>query len=164
MGINPDIRRGRSVVHVLHAQLVSVPKYRRGVFTNEILNRCEEIMREVCTKANTELREFNGERDHVHLVIHYPPGQAVRLRRQPQGRLRPLSPQGVRRPHPRKYLWGEHFWSPSYLAAFAGGAPLSVIKEYIEQRQRPLERGRQISPEKPFLPSPKGPGFLARSR
>jgi putative transposase len=70
---NPDIRRGRSVVHTLHAHLVFVPKYRRGVFTDEILTRCEEIMREVCEKANAELREFNGERDHVHLLIHYPP-------------------------------------------------------------------------------------------
>jgi hypothetical protein len=45
--------------------LVFVPKYRRNVFTDEILARCEEIVREVCTKANAELREFNGEADHV---------------------------------------------------------------------------------------------------
>ena len=67
---NPDIRRGRSVVYALHAHLVFVPRYRRGVLTDEALTRCEEIMREVCAKANTELREFNGERDHVHLLIY----------------------------------------------------------------------------------------------
>jgi putative transposase len=70
---NPDIRRGRSVVYTLHAHLVFTPKYRRKVFTDEILRRCEEIMREVCAKANVELREFNGETDHVHLLVHYPP-------------------------------------------------------------------------------------------
>ncbi|MQA63851.1 MAG: IS200/IS605 family transposase [Actinophytocola sp.] len=108
-----------------------------GVFTDKILNRCGEIMREVWAKANAELREFNGERDHVHLLIHYLPGQALGARRLPQGRLRPPPAQGIRRPHQR-YLWSEHFCSPSYFAASCGGAPLSVVKEYIEQQKHPL--------------------------
>ncbi|MER5919040.1 IS200/IS605 family transposase [Streptomyces mirabilis] len=135
---NLDIRRGRSVVYTLHAHLVFVPKYRRGVFTDEILTRCEEIMREVCEKANAELREFNGEPDHVHLLIHYPP--QVKLSAL-VGSLKGVSAHYLRKEyaaHIRKYLWGEHFWSPSYFAASAGGAPLSVIKEYIEQQKRPL--------------------------
>src|SRR5712664_3524589 len=63
---NPDIHRGRTVVYTLHAHLVFTPKYRRGPFTDEILRRCEEIMRAVCADFETELVEFNGERDHVH--------------------------------------------------------------------------------------------------
>ncbi|MET7355241.1 transposase, partial [Streptomyces mirabilis] len=39
--------------------------------------------------------------------------------------------------HIRTYLWGDHFWSPSYFAASCGGAPLAVIKEYIENQKRP---------------------------
>ncbi|GGT04180.1 hypothetical protein GCM10010254_25720 [Streptomyces chromofuscus] len=39
--------------------------------------------------------------------------------------------------HIRKYLWGEHFWSPSSFAASCGGVPLAVIKEYIEKQKRP---------------------------
>src|SRR2546430_17008026 len=70
---NPDVRRGRSVVYTLHAHLVFTPRYRRGVFTDAILKRCEEIMREGCTDFGAELREVNGERDHVHLLVHYPP-------------------------------------------------------------------------------------------
>ncbi|MET7921092.1 IS200/IS605 family transposase, partial [Streptomyces avermitilis] len=53
------------------------PKYRRGPFTDEILRRCEEVMRDVCTDFGAELREFNGERDHVHLLVHYPPKVAI---------------------------------------------------------------------------------------
>ncbi|MFF3359742.1 transposase, partial [Streptomyces sp. NPDC002917] len=34
-------------------------------------------------------------------------------------------------------LWGDHFWSPSYFAASCAGAPLSIIKEYIENQKRP---------------------------
>ncbi|MFJ3923325.1 IS200/IS605 family transposase [Streptomyces sp. NPDC090022] len=57
----------------LHAHVVFPPRYRRGPFTDEILSRCEDIMRNVCADFGTELVEFNGERDHVRLLVHYPP-------------------------------------------------------------------------------------------
>jgi putative transposase len=57
--------------------LVITPKYRRGPFTDEILQRCEEVMRDVCTDFRAQPREFNGERDHVHLLVHYPPKVAI---------------------------------------------------------------------------------------
>jgi putative transposase len=69
---NPDIRRGRTVVYHLHAHLVFVTKYRRGVLDDEMLTRCEEVMRKVCEDFGAELKEFNGETDHVHLLVHYP--------------------------------------------------------------------------------------------
>ncbi|MFC8519735.1 IS200/IS605 family transposase [Streptomyces sp. NPDC057257] len=131
------MRRGRSVVHTLHAHLVFTPKHRRGVFTDDLLTRCEEIMRDVCTDFGAELTEFNGERDHVHLLIHYPPKVALsRL----VGSLKGISARRLRQEFPdhiRRYLWGDHFWSPSYFAASAGGTPLSVVKEYIENQKRP---------------------------
>jgi putative transposase len=117
--------------------LVFVPKYRRGVFTDDILRRCEEIMRDVCADFRAELREFNGERDHVHLLVHYPP--QVKLSTL-VGSLKGVSARRLRQEyndHIRKYLWGDHFWSPSYFAASCGGAPLSIIKEYIENQKRP---------------------------
>jgi putative transposase len=134
---DPDIRRGRSVVYNLHAHLVFVTKYRRGAFTDAMLTRCEQVMRDVCAGFGTELREFNGETDHVHLLVHYPPNVALsRLVNSLKGvsarRLRQEFPD-----HIRRYLWGQHFWSPSYFAGSCGGAPLSIIKEYIEQQKRP---------------------------
>ncbi|MFF3518490.1 transposase, partial [Streptomyces sp. NPDC002573] len=57
---NPHIRRGRSVVCTLHAHLVFTPKYRRGPFTGEILTRCEEVMRDVCTDFSAELNTSQG--------------------------------------------------------------------------------------------------------
>lgn len=68
---NADIRRGRHVVYNLHAHLVFVTKYRREVFNDDMLTRCEEIMRNVCTDFGADLIEFNGEEDHVHLLVHY---------------------------------------------------------------------------------------------
>jgi putative transposase len=117
--------------------LVFTPKCRRGPFTDAILSRCEEIMRDVCTDFGAELREFNGETDHVHLLVHYPPKVALsRL----VGSLKGVSARRLRQEFPdhiRRYLWGEHFWSPSYFAGSCGGAPLAVIKEYIENQKRP---------------------------
>ncbi|MGP4090418.1 IS200/IS605 family transposase [Streptomyces sp. KR55] len=131
------MRRGRSVVYILHAHLVFTPKCRRGPFTDEILQRCEEIMRDVCADFGAELREFNGESDHVHLLVHYPPKVALsRL----VGSLKGVSARLLRQEfndHIRTYLWHEHFWSPSYFAGSCGDAPLAVIKEYIENQKRP---------------------------
>jgi hypothetical protein len=54
--------------------------------------------------------------------------------------------------HIRTYLWGDHFRSPSYFAASCGGAPLSIINEYIENQKRP-GRGLQCRPVEPAGPS-----------
>ena len=113
------MRRGRTVACSLHAHLIFTPKYRRGPFTG------------------AELREFNGEPGHVHLLVRYPPKIALsRL----VGSLKGVSARRLRQEFPahiRTYLRGEHFWSPSYFAASCGGAPLAIIKEYIEQQKRP---------------------------
>lgn len=133
----PEYRRGRSVVTCLHAHLVFTPKYRRGVFTATLLETCERTMREVCDNFDVTLVEFNGEPDHVHLLIEYPP--TVQLSRLVNS-LKGVSARVLRRDHMpaiRRYLWGEHFWSPSYFAGSVGGAPLDILKTYIENQNRP---------------------------
>jgi putative transposase len=117
--------------------LVFTLKYRRGPFTDEILTRCEEVMRNVCADFETELVEFNGERDHVHLLVNYPPKVALSKL---VGSLKGVSARRLRQEYPdhiHKYLSGEHFWSPSYLAASCGGSPLTIINDYIEQQKHP---------------------------
>ena len=94
-------------------------------------------MRAVRADFETKLAEFNGDTDHVHLLVHYPPKVSPsRL----VGSLKGASARRLRQEFPghiRKYLWGDHFWSPSYFAASCGGAPQSIIKEYIENQRRP---------------------------
>ena len=68
-----DLRRGRHVVYNLHVHLVFVAKYRRKVFTKEILDDMQAIFEEVCSKFEAQLVEFDGECDHVHLLVVYPP-------------------------------------------------------------------------------------------
>ncbi|MFC7640066.1 IS200/IS605 family transposase [Streptosporangium lutulentum] len=132
-----EYRRGRHVVSAMHAHLVFVTKYRGNVFDDEMLRRCEEIMIEVCDGFEAELRAFNGEDDHVHLLVHYPPKVAISKLVN--------SLKGVSSHYLRKEFTGRvnraimhgPFWSPSYFAASCGGAPLTVIKAYIEQQRRP---------------------------
>ncbi|MFF4689783.1 IS200/IS605 family transposase [Streptomyces sp. NPDC001307] len=124
--------------HTLHVHLVFVTKYRRKAFTDEMLTRCEEIMREVCTDSEAELKQFNGEQGHVHLLVHYPP--KVQLSKLVNS-LKGVSARLLRREydaHVRRYLWGGHFWSGPYFPASCGGAPLTVVQQYIERQQRPV--------------------------
>lgn len=102
-----------------------------------MLTFCEHLMHSVCADLDAELREFNGETDHVHLLAHYPPSLALSVL---VNRLKGVSSRRLRQQYPteiRKYLWGAHFWSPSYFSASCRGAPLTVIKRHIEQQQRP---------------------------
>jgi putative transposase len=121
----------------LHAHLVFTTKYRRDALTGPILTRREEIMQAVCVDFGAQLREFNGEDDHVHLLVHYPPSVALsRLINSLKG----VSARRLRHEHGthlRRYLWGSHLWSPSYFAGSCGGAPLATVREYIENQKHP---------------------------
>jgi REP element-mobilizing transposase RayT len=72
-----EIRRGRSCVFCMHVHLVFVTKYRKKVFTKAILQVLEEIFCSVCMDFEAQLIEFDGEKDHVHLLVNYPPKVSV---------------------------------------------------------------------------------------
>lgn len=114
-----------------------VTKYRRGALTGEMLDTCEEAMAKVCADFGCELAEFNGEDDHVHLLVRFP--ATLQLSRLVNS-LKGVSSRILRRDHMdhlRHYLWGRHLWSRSYYCGTAGGAPLSVISDYIDSQRRP---------------------------
>ena len=137
MNKSNDIRHGRHCVFNLHIHLVFVTKYRRSVFTKAVLEDLKEIFASVCQDFEAELVEFDGEKDHVHLLINYPPKVSVsRL----VNILKGVSSRLIRK---KRYaciqdkLWAGALWSPSYFAASCGGAPISIIKQYIEQQDTP---------------------------
>lgn len=137
MSNEQELRHGRHCVFNLHVHLVFVTKYRRNVFTIDILNDLEAIFNSVCADLGAQLVEFNGEHDHVHLLVHYPPKVAISTL---VNALKGVSSRLIRRrnhPDIQKKLWGNALWSPSYFAASCGGAPIAIIKQYIEQQQAP---------------------------
>ncbi|MFH8474044.1 IS200/IS605 family transposase [Streptomyces sp. NPDC018000] len=118
--------------------MVFVTKYRRGVFNDEMLTRCEEITRKVCEDFEAEPKEFNGERDHVHILINYPPNVAVSKL---VNSLKGVSARRIRQEftgHINRAITHGHLWSPSYFSASCGGAPPAIVRQYIEQQKRPL--------------------------
>ncbi|MCX7258525.1 MAG: IS200/IS605 family transposase [Polaromonas sp.] len=135
MNKNQELRRGRHCVFALHVHLVFVTKYRRGVFKAEHMAAMQRIMASICKDFEAQLVEFNGEADHVHLLVNYPPkvalstlvnslkGVSSRLMRKEYGDFHPwLKRRGV-------------LWSPSYFAASCGGAPIEILRQYIQQQQ-----------------------------
>ena len=132
-----EVRTGRHCVFMMHVHLVFVTKYRRGVFTKEILDDLRGIFAKVCTVFEAELIEFDGEDDHVHLLVNYPPKVAVSKL---VNSLKGVSSLLIRKkgyPSIQKKLWGNALWSPSYFAGSCGGAPIDIIRKYIEQQQTP---------------------------
>jgi putative transposase len=107
------------------------------VFTAAPLEGIEEIMRDVCADFETGLAEFNGESNHVHLLVNFPPKVAPsRL----VNRLKGVSSRRMRQefPDPARHYWrANRLWSGSYFAGSVGGAPISVLRQYIEQQNRP---------------------------
>ncbi|MFV2085353.1 IS200/IS605 family transposase [Micromonospora sp. LOL_021] len=131
------IRTGRHCVFAMHVHLVFVTKFRHTVFTDRHLTRMEQIMRDVCTDFEAELVEFNGEDNHVHLLVDHPPKVAVsRL----VNSLKGVSSRRPRQEFPdlaRHFYRANKLWSGSYFAGSVGGAPLSIVTQYIEQQNRP---------------------------
>jgi len=133
-----DFRTGRQVVFDLHVHLVFSTKYRRGVITDRVRDFLKGAMAKVCQDFETELLEFDGEDDHVHLLVAYPPKVAISLL---VSRLKGASARRLRNmgfPELKQKLWGDHFWSPSYCAISCGGAPMEVIKQYIQDQRKGL--------------------------
>lgn len=133
---NQEIRSGRHCVFNMHVHLVFVTKYRKDVFTKSMLGAMKGMFEKVCSDFEAELTEFNGEDDHVHLLINYPPKVAVSNL---VNSLKGVSSRHLRKEFPeiKNKLWGGSLWSPSYFASSCGGAPLEIIKQYIEQQQSP---------------------------
>ena len=83
-----------------------------------------------------QLVEMGGEDDHVHLLVQYPPKVAVSNL---VISLKGVSSRLLRkeRPDVEKRYWKGVLWSPPYFASSCGGAPISIVRQYIEQQQTP---------------------------
>lgn len=120
----------------MHVHLVFVTKYRRHVFSKASLVALETMFKKICADAQSELLSFEGERDHVHLLVNYPPQVCVSklvnsLKGASSRRLRTECPEIL------EHYWKGVLWSPSYFASSCGGAPLEIIKQYIAGQDRP---------------------------
>ena len=125
-------------VYNLNYHLVLVTKYRRRCMTGPMLDRLEVICRNTAVKWECAVPEFNGEADHVHLLLALTPKV---LPSAFVNNLKTVTSRLLRKEfseHLKKVYWSKPvFWSRSYCILTVGGAPLSVLKQYIEQQERP---------------------------
>ena len=130
------IRQGRHCVFLMHVHLVFVTKYRSPVFTKIHLDTIQNVFTQICESFESELIEFDGEKDHVHLLINYPPKISISKL---VNSLKGVSSRRLRQYHDdiHQYYWKRVLWSPSYFAGSCGGAPIDLIRKYIEQQQTP---------------------------
>ena len=139
MDTKSDWRTGRHCIFENYVHLVFLPKYRKKVFTKTMLDRLSVLFTETSLQMDCELLEFDGEEDHVHLLVRIHPKHAISNF---VGKLKGKSAYFLRQefaPELSKKLWGNHLWAHSYCAVSCGGAPLEIVKKYIENQRTPLE-------------------------
>ena len=120
-------------VFLLHYHLILVVKYRRQVFTDEISERAKEIFSYIAPSYKIELVEWNHDKDHVHILFK---GQPKTEMSKFINAYKSASSRLLKKEIPiiRQKLWKVMFWSQSFCLLSSGGAPIEVIKEYIENQ------------------------------
>ena len=120
-------------VFLLHYHLVLVVKYRRKVINDTISSRLKEIFEYVSPSYNITLHEWNHDQDHLHVLFKAHPNSElskfINAYKSASSRLIKKEQAQV-----RKFLWKEYFWSRSFCLLSTGGAPIEVIKRYIESQ------------------------------
>lgn len=97
----------------------------------------KEIFARLCQNQKSELVEFGGEADHVHLLVDLSPDVAVSKL---VNTLKTISSRLIRKEfaeHLKPFYWKPVFWTGAYCAISAGGAPLEVLKQYIQSQNEP---------------------------
>ena len=120
-------------VFLLHYHLVLVVKYRRQIFNDEISNRAREIFEYIAPNYNITTEEWNHDKNHVHILYKAHPNTEISrfINAYKSAGSRLLKKEF---PQIRQKLWEERFWSQSFCLLTTGGAPIEVIKKYIESQ------------------------------
>jgi putative transposase len=132
--MSTQLRKERHSVSDLKIHLVCVTKYRRSIFTSESLAVIEKSFSEVSRKMDFQVLEFNGEADHIHALIEFPPKLSVS---QMVNALKGVSSRRYGQAGYKKPYGKDALWSPSYFVSSIGGAPLEILKRYIQSQEKP---------------------------
>ena len=120
-------------VFLLYYNLIMVTKYRRKVINDDISARGKEIFEYIAPNYGIILEEWNHDKDHVHVMFRAQPkseiSKFINAYKSASSRL-------LKKEYPeiREKLWKGSFWSQSFCLLTAGGAPVEVIREYIESQ------------------------------
>lgn len=126
-------KSNNNVVFSCKYHVIWCPKYRRKVLVGEVESRLKELLTQIALDNNVEIIEMETDKDHVHLLVDVDPQFGINtFVRLAKGRTSRVLREEF--PHLCKQL--PTLWTSSYFVATVGGAPLEIIKQYIENQQR----------------------------
>ena len=125
-------RSNKNEVYECYFRVVWCPKYRRKVLHSGVDTRLKELIREVCKELGCPLTELEVMPDHVHLLVEVDPQFGIhRLVK----RIKAKTSRVLR----EEFLWLKGriptLWTNSYFVTTTGGAPLYMVKKYIEDQK-----------------------------
>ena len=127
-----EYKSNNNVVYSCKYHVVWCPKYRRKVLKNGIDTRLKELIQETCVEIYADIIEMEIMPDHVHLLIEVDPQygihKAVKLIKGKSSRI-------LRQEFPELRSRLPTLWTNSYFVSTVGGAPLAIIKQYIENQK-----------------------------
>ena len=128
-------------VFLLYYHLIMVTKYRRKVIDDDISARGKEIFEYIAPNYGIILEEWNYDKDHVHVMFRAQPKTAISKF---INAYKSASSRLLKKEYPeiREKLWKGAFWSQSFCLLTAGGAPVELIRRYIESQG---EKGNEKS-------------------
>ena len=120
-------------VFLLYYHLIMVTKYIRKVINDDISARGKEIFEYIAPNYGIILEEWNHDKDHVHVMFRAQPKSAISKF---INAYKSASSRLLKKEYPeiKEKLWKGSFWSQSFCLLTAGGAPVEVIREYIESQ------------------------------
>lgn len=134
--MNYHMRSGNHTVSRLTVHLVWVTKYRYPVLRGKIQHRCRALLMQICDAEDIRILRGVVSKDHVHMLIEYPPSLAVSdIVKRMKGRTSRLLQQEFR--ELRSVYWGKHFWAIGYGAWSAGHVTESMIFDYLDHHRYP---------------------------
>ncbi len=139
-----DYLKKRHNVTKLVVHLVLITKYRRKLFERTMIQQLREALESLCEKLECKLLEIDGERDHAHLPVSYPPKLAVSVM------INNLKAEGSRRLRIlNTYLTVQSksgmLWSRSYFACSSSGATIETLKEYVNSQSTSVYKCNALS-------------------
>ena len=127
-----EYKSNNNIVYSCKYHVVFCPKYRRKVLVGEIETRFKELVQEICTEFNIDLFEMEVMPDHVHLLLEVDPQfgihKAIKTIKGKTSRILRSEFKSLTTRIPS-------LWTNSYFVSTVGGAPLSIIKQYIESQK-----------------------------
>jgi putative transposase len=125
-------KSNNNIIYSCKYHIIWCPKYRRKVLVNNVEKRLKQLVYATANDLSVEIIEVETDQDHIHILAEVDPQYGVnKFVRILKGRTSRILRDEF--PHLKKRL--PTLWTNSYFVSTVGGAPLAVIKQYIENQQ-----------------------------